>query len=158
MSRRRQARERTVDPDPRYSSEEVAKFINCVMRHGKKTVARTIVYEAIDHMAQKLKEENKLSAFEQALKNAEPSVEVKSQRFGGATYQVPVEIRPKRRRALAIQAIIKAARNRSGKNMWLALGDELANCFNNEGDAIRAREQMHKMAEANKAFANNRRR
>lgn len=153
MSRRRRAEKRVPDPDPVYNSEVLARFINKIMIEGKKSVARSIVYTALDELAKKLKVENPLEAFEQALENAKPSLEVKSRRIGGATYQVPIEIAPNRRTALAMRWIIKHSRAKPGKTMAQALTIELADCYNNQGTTIKKKDDTHRMAEANKAFA-----
>lgn len=153
MSRRRRAAARITEPDPLYNSVIVSKFINRIMERGKKTVARKIVYGALERFAQRVKAENTLQAFEQALENAKPSLEVKSRRIGGATYQVPVEIAPSRRNALAMGWIIISARAKAGKPMVEKLANELADCYNNQGTTIKKKEDTHRMAEANKAFA-----
>ncbi|MEX1013342.1 MAG: 30S ribosomal protein S7 [Waddliaceae bacterium] len=154
MSRRRRAEKRKVQPDPVYSSELLEKFINKVMLSGKKTVARRIVYGAIEKFAQRVKRtDNPLEAFEQALENAKPTLEVKSRRIGGATYQVPIEIAPLRRTALAMRWIINYSRAKSGRSMEEALSGELSDCFNNQGSTIKKKDDTHRMAEANKAFA-----
>jgi|TARA_B100001250_G_scaffold81449_1_gene67128 small subunit ribosomal protein S7 len=155
MSRRNQAPKRIVLPDPKYNNERLAKFINMLMQSGKKSVAEKIVYDAIKSMASKLDkdEEFVLEVIVQALDNIKPSVEVKSRRVGGATYQVPVEVKPVRRDTLAMRWIIDAARKRSEKNMSLRLANELLDASENKGTAVKKREDTHKMAEANKAFA-----
>ena len=153
MSRRRRAEKRVVEPDPVYKSLVVAKFINKVMERGKKTVARGIVYDAIEALAAKVKAENACEAFEIALENAKPSLEVKSRRIGGSTYQVPVEIAPGRRMALAMNWIIKHARGKPGRAMKESLAFELADCYQNQGATIKKKDDTHRMAEANKAFA-----
>ena len=153
MSRRRRAEKREVAPDPRYKSVVLAKFINKVMLSGKKSVARTIVYTAIEELAKKSGSHNPLEAFEQALENAKPTLEVKSRRIGGATYQVPIEIAPDRRTSLAMCWIIKHARSKPGRSMADALAMELVDCFSNQGTTIKKKDDTHRMAEANKAFA-----
>ncbi|MEI6242670.1 MAG: 30S ribosomal protein S7 [Chlamydiota bacterium] len=154
MSRRRRAVKREIAPDPLYRSLVLAKFINKIMIQGKKSVARKITYDALEYFAQKVKrEDNPLEAFEQALENAKPSLEVKSRRIGGATYQVPVEIAPNRRTSLAMQWIITYSRSKVGRCMTEGLSTELADCYNNQGSTIKKKEDTHKMAEANKAFA-----
>ncbi len=154
MSRRRRAEKRKVQPDPVYGSELLEKFINKVMISGKKTVSRRIVYGAIDKFSQRVKRtDNPLEAFEQALENAKPTLEVKSRRIGGATYQVPIEIAPHRRTALAMRWIINYSRAKSGRSMEEALSGELSDCFNNQGSTIKKKDDTHRMAEANKAFA-----
>jgi small subunit ribosomal protein S7 len=153
MSRRRKAEKRKITPDPIYNSTILAKFINRLMVDGKKSVANKIVYQALENFAKKVKTENPLQAFEQALENAKPSLEVKSRRIGGATYQVPIEIEPDRRTTLAIRWIIKNAKSKSGRSMTDGLILELTDCFNNQGSTIKRKDEIHRMAEANKAFA-----
>lgn len=153
MSRRRRAFKREIDQDPVYGSTLIAKFINKVMLSGKKSVARAIVYGAIEKFAEKVNAENPLEAFEQAIENAKPTLEVKSRRIGGATYQVPVEIPANRRVSMAFGWIIKHSRARPGRAMQEALAIELIDCFNNQGTTIKKKDDTHKMAEANKAFA-----
>lgn len=153
MSRRRRAVKRTIDPDPIYNSTVLEKFINKVMEAGKKSTARQIVYGAIEKFAERVKAENPLDAFEQALENAKPSLEVKSRRIGGATYQVPIEIAPDRRASLAMRWIILHSRTKPGRSMADALAMELTDCFNNQGTTIKKKDDMHRMAEANRAFA-----
>lgn len=153
MSRRRRAEKRVVMPDPVYKSMVLTKFINKVMYDGKKSLASKIVYDALDEFSKKVNAENPLEAFEQALENAKPALEVKSRRIGGATYQVPIEIAPDRRTALAMRWIIKHSRDKSGKPMKTALAMELSDCYNNQGTTIKKKDDTHRMAEANKAFA-----
>jgi small subunit ribosomal protein S7 len=153
MSRRHRAEKRVTEPDLHYGSELVSKFINRVMLSGKKSVARSIVYEAIEKFSKKLNLENPLQAFEQALENAKPHLEVKSRRIGGATYQVPIEIPTERRCSLAMKWIIANARAKVGRSMVDGLTMELADCFNNQGTTIKKKDDVHRMAEANKAFA-----
>lgn len=153
MSRRRRATTRTIEPDPRFGSLILAKFINKVMMNGKKSTARRMVYNALEKFAQRVKYEDCLEAFEVALGNAKPALEVKSRRIGGATYQVPVEIPAQRQVSLAMRWIIMHSRARPGKAMEEALALELADCFNNQGTTIKKKEDTHRMAEANKAFA-----
>lgn len=153
MSRRHRAEKRKIEPDPLYGSVLLGKFINKVMMHGKKTVARTIVYEAMRAFSQKVNIGDPLEAFEQALDNAKPSLEVKSRRIGGSTYQVPVEIAPERQAIMAMCWIIHQARTKAGRSMRDGLAQELADCFYNQGSTIKKKEDMHRMAEANKAFA-----
>ena len=152
MSRRHSAEKREINPDPKYGNLVVSKFMNSIMRAGKKSVAETIVYGALEIIEGKTKQ-NPVSIFEQALDNVMPSIEVRSRRVGGATYQVPVEVRPERRQALAIRWIIQAARDRSGHSMMEKLSAELMDAFNRRGNAVKKREDTHKMADANKAFA-----
>ena len=153
MSRRRRAHKRTIEGDLLYGSELLARFINKVMLDGKKSTARRIVYNALEKFAKRIKSENPLDSFEQALENAKPTVEVKSRRIGGATYQVPVEIPSKRQVSMAIRWIILHSRARPGKSMEEALSLELSDCFNNQGTTIKKKDDTHRMAEANKAFA-----
>lgn len=151
--RRRRAEKRKVLPDPSYKSYTVAKFINKVMYDGKKSISRKIVYQAIEGLAKKVNSDDPLEAFERALENAKPSLEIKSRRIGGATYQVPIEIAPERRAALAMRWIIMHAKSKVGRSMAEGLTTELSDCFNNQGATIKKKDDTHKMAEANKAFA-----
>jgi small subunit ribosomal protein S7 len=153
MSRRRRAERRGIDPDPLYQSHLLAKFINKVMKSGKKSTARRIVYNALDKFAKRIKMDDPMAAFEQALENAKPSLEVKSRRIGGATYQVPIEIPSNRRISMAMGWIIKHARDKVGRSMEEGLAMELSDCFNNQGTTIKKKDDTHRMAEANKAFA-----
>ena len=152
MPRRREVPVRRVMPDPMYNSEMVSRFIACIMSHGKKSTAEKIVYGAFDIIKEK-SGESPLGIFEKALENAKPAVEVKSRRVGGSTYQVPTEIRPSRRRALAIRWVIEYSRKRSEKSMAKKLAAELMDAANNRGATVKKREDTHKMADANKAFA-----
>ncbi len=153
MSRRRRATKRVIDPDPVYNSYVLAKFINKIMYSGKKSTARTIVYNAIETFAKKVKAEDPLAAFEQAIENAKPALEVKSRRIGGATYQVPVEIAPERRTSMAMQWIITYSREKAGRSMQDGLASELVDCYQNQGASIKKKDDTHRMAEANRAFA-----
>ncbi len=152
MSRRHSAEKREINPDPKFGDLVVTKFMNAVMHDGKKSVAETIVYGALDQVQAKTKQEP-VSVFHQALDNVAPHVEVRSRRVGGATYQVPVDVRPERRQALAIRWLITAARNRNETTMVDRLSGELMDAANNRGTAVKKREDTHKMAEANRAFA-----
>jgi small subunit ribosomal protein S7 len=152
MSRRHSAEKREINPDPKFGDLVVTKFMNAVMYHGKKSVAETIVYSALDQVQAKTKQEP-VTVFHQALDNVAPHVEVRSRRVGGATYQVPVDVRPERRQALAIRWLITAARNRNETTMVDRLSGELMDAANNRGTAVKKREDTHKMAEANRAFA-----
>jgi small subunit ribosomal protein S7 len=152
MPRRREVPKREVLPDPKFSSQEVAKFINVLMTRGKKSVAERIMYGALDQI-QKRSGKNPLDVFNQALQNVRPVVEVKSRRVGGANYQVPVEVRQIRRTALAMRWLREAARKRSEKSMGQRLAGELAEAAEGRGGAMKKREEVHKMAEANKAFS-----
>ena len=151
MPRRRRPVKREVLPDPKYASKLVTKFINVMMYEGKKGVSETIFYRAMDILEQKTKKDP--VSFMQALENVKPVVEVKSRRVGGATYQVPIEIRPERRQALGIRWIINYSRSRSEKTMFQKLAGELMDAYNNTGSSIKKKEDTHKMAEANKAFS-----
>ena len=153
MSRRHRAEKREIDPDPVYKSTILAKFINKVMIGGKKSVSRRIIYNALEKFAQRVKIENPLEAFEQALENAKPALEVKSRRIGGATYQVPIEIPTNRRISMAMRWIIAYSRAKTGRSMEDGLAGELTDCFNNQGSTIKKKDDTHRMAEANKAFA-----
>ncbi|HEY7671488.1 MAG TPA: 30S ribosomal protein S7 [Gammaproteobacteria bacterium] len=155
MSRRSQAPHRVVLPDPKHGSQMLAKFINMVMRRGKKSVAEKIVYGALNRIAERTgnDEQRALETLGQALENIKPAVEVKSRRVGGATYQVPVEVRATRRETLAMRWAIEAARARSEKTMALRLAHELMDAAENRGNAVKKREDTHRMADANKAFA-----
>ena len=153
MSRRRRSFKRRNVPDPIYQSITLSKFINKVMYGGKKSVARRIVYRALEQFAQKIKTDNPLEIFEKAIENAKPSLEVKTRRIGGANYQVPVEIPNDRRTAMAMQWIIANSRGKPGRSMEDALSNELMDCYNNQGSTIKKKDDTHRMAEANKAFA-----
>jgi small subunit ribosomal protein S7 len=152
MSRRHSAEKREINPDPKFGDLVVTKFMNAIMYDGKKSVAETIVYSALDQVQSKTKQEP-VGVFHQALDNVAPHVEVRSRRVGGATYQVPVDVRPERRQALAIRWLITAARNRNESTMVDRLSGELMDAANNRGTAVKKREDTHKMAEANRAFA-----
>jgi small subunit ribosomal protein S7 len=152
MSRRERAEPRIVLPDVRYNSIQVTRFIRQVMRRGKKSTATSIVYGAFDLMKERSKRDP-LEVFEQALHNVGPQIEVKPRRVGGATYQVPVEVEPDRRNSLAVRWILTACRTRAGKSMIERLAGELMDAANNTGTAVKKREEVHKMAEANRAFA-----
>jgi small subunit ribosomal protein S7 len=152
MPRRREVTKREILPDPKYKNSLVAKFVNNVMRRGKKSVAERILYGALDIIQERAKEDP-LKLFEKSVNNVKPIIEVKSRRVGGATYQVPTEVRPERRTALAIRWLINYAKERSEKSMEEKLAAELIDAANNRGGAVKKREDVHKMAEANKAFA-----
>ena len=153
MARRREIAKRLALPDPKYKDRLVATFINSMMRDGKKSVAERIMYETIDALEQREPEEEPLKVFKKAVENVRPSVEVRSRRVGGSTYQVPVEVRPERRNALAFRWIIEASRKRSEKTMVERLSGELLDAYNYRGSAVRKKEDTHRMADANKAFA-----
>ena len=142
-----------IVPDSIYESEKVTKFTNYCMQDGKKTTARAVVYRALDEIKAKTKNENPLEIFEMALKNTGPTMEVRSRRVGGANYQIPREVRPERRQQLSMKWIIDAARLKKGKPMHEKLAEEIIAASNNEGEAVKKRENTHKMADANKAFA-----
>ena len=152
MSRRRAAEKRTINPDPKFGDLVLGKFTNSLLYAGKKSIAETIVYGALDQIKSKTGGDS-LRTFHDALNTVKPDVEVKSRRVGGATYQVPVEVRSSRSQALAIRWIIEAARNRSEKTMVERLANELMDAVNNRGTAVKKREDTHRMAEANKAFS-----
>ena len=152
MSRRHSAEKREINPDPKFGDLVVTKFMNAIMLHGKKSVAESIVYGAFDVVQAKAKAEP-LGVFHQALDNVAPHVEVRSRRVGGATYQVPVDVRPERRQALAIRWLINAARKRNETTMIDRLSGELMDAANNRGSAVKKREDTHKMADANRAFS-----
>ena len=152
MPRRRVIATRKILPDPKFGSEVLAKFVNVVMVDGKKSIAEKIVYGALE-TASKKAEKEALDIFEVALENIRPSVEVKSRRVGGSTYQVPVEVRPSRRNALAMRWLVEASRKRGEKSMALRLAGELVDASDNKGSAVKKREDVHRMADANKAFA-----
>lgn len=153
MSRRRRSFKRRVDTDPIYGNTTLSKFINKLMIDGKKSTARRIVYGALEKFADRVKAENPLDAFEQAIENARPSLEVKTRRIGGANYQVPVEIPGDRRTAMAMQWIIANSRSKPGRSMVECLAGELVDCYNNQGATIKKKDDTHRMAEANRAFA-----
>ena len=152
MSRRRRAEKREILPDPKFKDLVLSKFMNNLMLDGKKSVSEKIVYGAFDEIENKMKRPP-LEVFHEALDNITPAVEVRSRRVGGATYQVPVEVRPQRREALAIRWLIKASRDRNEKNMKDRLASELIDAVNTRGSAVKKKEDTHKMAEANKAFS-----
>ena len=152
MPRRRVVAKRTILPDPKYGDGTLAKFVNVLMQSGKKSVAERIVYGALDKVSERSKEEP-LEVFGQALENIRPVVEVKSRRVGGSTYQVPVEVRTTRRTALAMRWLVEAARKRGEKSMGLRLAGEILDAAEGKGSAVKKREDVHRMAEANKAFS-----
>lgn len=152
MPRRREVPKREILPDPKFGSQDVSKFINVIMHSGKKSVAESIVYGAFDHISSKVGKDP-LEVFMAAVGNIKPVVEVKSRRVGGANYQVPVEVRPSRRMALSMRWLREAARRRSEKSMALRLAGELLEAAEGRGSAMKRREEVHRMAEANKAFS-----
>ena len=152
MSRRHRAEKREINPDPKFGDMVISKFMNNLMNAGKKSVAESIVYGALDRIEAKTKQEP-VAVFHQALENVAPAIEVRSRRVGGATYQVPVEVRPERRQALAIRWLIQAARGRNENTMIDRLSGELLDAASNRGTAVKKREDTHRMAEANRAFS-----
>jgi len=152
MPRRREVPKRHILPDPKFGNETLAKFVNILMLDGKKSVAENITYGALD-LIQERGNNDPIEVFETALDNVRPTVEVKSRRVGGATYQVPVEVRPSRRTALAMRWLVEASRSRGEKSMGMRLAGELMDAFENRGSAVKKREDTHRMAEANKAFS-----
>ena len=152
MSRKREAAKRVTNPDPKFGDVTLAKFINMLMLNGKKSIAEGIIYGALDRIEDRKKEDPR-EILSKALDNVRPLVEVKSRRVGGATYQVPVEVRPARRTALAMRWLVDSARKRSEKSMGMRLAGEIMDAAENRGSAVKKREDVHRMAEANKAFA-----
>jgi small subunit ribosomal protein S7 len=152
MPRRREVPKRVILPDPKFGDIQVSKFINMIMRNGKKSIAEKIMYHALDAVAQKNNQDS-VETMEKALENVRPVVEVKSRRVGGATYQVPVEVRPSRRNTLAMRWLIDAAKKRGEKTMASKLAGELLDASENKGSAVKKREDTHRMADANKAFS-----
>ena len=153
MSRRRKAEKRDIIPDPKFNDRVLSRFINIVMYDGKKSTAEKIVYQALEIASTKLKVKNSLDLFKTALNNVKPGIEVRSRRVGGATYQVPVEVRNDRALALAIRWIVDSSRKRNEKSMTQRLAQELIDANENKGSSIKKKEDTHKMAEANRAFA-----
>jgi len=153
MGKRFTASETQLKPDPRFNSILASKFINCLMYDGKKSVAQRAFYDALDIVAKKVSEEEPIEVFTQAVENVKPQIEVRSKRVGGATYQVPTPVNPKRRQTLAIRWILAACRAKKGRPISTRLADEILNAFRREGTAMTTRENVHRMAEANKAFA-----
>ena len=152
MSRRHRAEKREINPDPKFGDLVISKFMNAIMFDGRKSVAETIVYGALEQVREKAKQEP-VDVFHQALDNVAPHLEVRSRRVGGATYQVPVDVRPERRQALAIRWLIAAARGRNEQTMVERLSGELLDASNNRGTAVKKREDTHRMADANRAFS-----
>ena len=155
MGRGYTASEEQLKPDPRYDDKTLSRFINCIMKDGKKSRAQRVVYNALDEIAKRIDEEGvtELDIFHRAIENVRPNVEVRSKRVGGANYQVPMQVKPKRKQSLAFRWIINAARAEKGKPMHMRLGRELMEASRNEGRAVNTRDQTHRMADANKAFA-----
>ncbi len=147
------ASDRMLRPDGKYNSRVASKFINCMMWQGKKSVATRIFYDALDIVGDKVKDAPPIEVFEQALDNCKPDIEVRSKRVGGANYQVPMQVGPKRRQSLAIRWILEVTRGKAGKPMAVRLADEVMAAYRREGDAMRKRDEVHRMADANKAFA-----
>ena len=152
MPRKGEVRKREILPDPKYGDKVVAKFVNTIMNRGKKSVAESILYRCLDIITAKAKEDS-LGVFKRAIENTRPTVEVRSRRVGGATYQVPIEVRPQRRLSLSMRWLIDAARARAEKSMEEKLAAEIIDAANNRGTAIKKKEDTHRMAEANRAFA-----
>ncbi len=153
MSRRRRAKKRKLIPDPKFNSVMVSRFINGLMLSGKKSVAQNIFYRALDIVAEKTGESEVINVFSKAIENVKPMLEVKSRRVGGATYQVPIDVSPDRRTALAVRWIVRFSRDRKGKPMEERLATEILDAYNKTGSSVKKREDTHKMAEANRAFA-----
>lgn len=153
MPRRREIQKRTVLPDPKFGEKMLTRFVNVLMRDGKKSTAERIVYDTLDVIEQKTGGEDSVRVFKRAIDNLRPVVEVRARRVGGSTYQVPVEVRPERRNALAIRWLIEASRQRNEKTMVDRLTNEILDASNNRGTAIRHKDNIHRMAEANRAFA-----
>lgn len=152
MSRRRIAKRRKINPDPIYNSQIVSMMINRILLKGKKSLAQRILYEAMKNI-QESTQKDPIEILKKAISNTTPVVEVKSRRIGGATYQVPVEVKTERGNSLALRFLLKSARNRPGKNIIIKLGNEIIDAYNNIGNSIKKKEEIHKMAEANKAFS-----
>jgi len=152
MPRKGEVKKREILPDPKFGDRLVAKFVNTVMRRGKKSVAERVLYRSLDLIGQRTKEDS-LAVFKRALENAKPLLEVRSRRVGGATYQVPVEVRPQRRLSLGMRWLVQSAHQREGKSMVERMAAELIDAANNRGGAIKKKEDTHRMAEANRAFA-----
>jgi small subunit ribosomal protein S7 len=153
MGKRFTASQTQLRPDPRFSSILASKFINCLMHDGKKSIAQRVFYSALDLISERVTEDSPIDVFTQAVENCKPQIEVRSKRVGGATYQVPTQVGPKRRQTLAIRWILAAARGKKGRPMDRRLAEELVNAYRKEGIAITTRENVHRMADANKAFA-----
>lgn len=153
MSRRKRNFKRETTPDLLYGDVTVAKLVNKVMYDGKKSIAENLVYGALDNLKGKVASEEPMSIFKRAIENLKPSLEVRSRRVGGATYQVPVDVRPSRRLSLALRWLVQYSRSRGEKSMDLRLSNEILDAYNNRGNAVKKREDVHKMAEANKAFS-----
>ena len=153
MSRRKRSQRREVSPDPVYGDVTVARFIRKVMLDGKKNIAEKVFYNAMDQIKEKVPEETPLNVFKKAIENVKPSLEVRSRRIGGATYQVPIDVRPQRRLTLSMRWLVNYSRSRGEKSMAARLAGELMDAYNNRGNSVKKREDVHKMADANKAFS-----
>jgi small subunit ribosomal protein S7 len=153
MPRKFRSTEPLLRPDPKYNNKLLSKFINCVMQDGKKSTAQNVMYDALEIVAKRIPDEQPLDVFVRAVENLKPHVEVRSKRVGGATYQVPMEVRPKRKQALALRWLLEVCRKKKGRPLAQRLADELIAAYRREGAAYTIRENVHKMAEANKAFA-----
>ncbi len=153
MPRRFTASATQLQPDPRYGSKLASKFINCLMYDGKKSVARSVFYDALDILGEKISDVEPIEVFTQAVENVKPNIEVRSKRVGGATYQVPTPVNPKRQQTLAIRWILAAIRGKKGRPIHVRLAEELQNAYRREGTSMTTRENVHRMADANKAFA-----
>ncbi len=153
MAKKFTASVQQLKPDPRYNSKLVSKFINCLMLDGKKSIAQKVFYDAMDIIGQKVKDAESVDVFEKAINNVKPMIEVRSKRVGGSSYQVPIQVRPKRQQALAFKWILQAVRNKKGRPTCQFLASELIDSYNEKGTAMTTRENVHRMAEANKAFA-----
>ncbi len=153
MAKKFTASRTQLKPDAKFSSKQVEKFINCLMLDGKKSIARVVFYDAMEIASKKIKDVDPLEIFETAISNVKPALEVRSKRVGGASYQVPMQVKPKRQQALAYRWILAAARSKKGKPMCQRLAAEIVDAYNKEGAAMTTRENVHRMAEANKAFA-----
>ena len=153
MAQKFTASAQQLKPDPKFNSKLVSKFVNCLMWQGKKTVAQDVFYDALDIIAKKVKDEEPLKVFEMAINNVKPMIEVRSKRVGGSSYQVPMQVSSKRQQSLAFRWILQSARGKKGKPMCQRLATELIDAYNKQGGAMTTRENVHRMAEANKAFA-----
>lgn len=153
MAKQWTASSQQIRPDPKFNSKLVAKFINCMMWEGKKSTSQRILYDALDVVSKKIKDVPPLEVFEKAINNVKPLLEVRSKRIGGASYQVPMQVNPRRQQSLAFRWILQSARSKQGKPMCERLASELIDAYNKQGAAMTTRENMHRMAEANKAFA-----
>jgi small subunit ribosomal protein S7 len=153
MAKRFTASESQLKPDPLYGSKLASKFINCLMHDGKKSIAQRVFYDALEILKEKVSEQEPVEVFTQAIQNVKPAIEVRSKRVGGATYQVPTPVSPKRQQTLAIRWLLESIRDKKGRPIHLRLADELLNAYRREGNAMTKRENVHRMADANKAFA-----